>query len=872
MDSAKCNVIYVDRNARENTSLYGSTENEISAITGTSEAASELRDNLDLLVNAFGEVHITNNGAACVQKLFDLHDTSLTELKPTLILIDLPHDEESQLPAVAQIPETSRSQYEKELKSLDFANLYGIRLLERIVYEAHSRNLSKLIVPIPVVSFPLLRTPPPQQESHEQKGADLAHPPYAKYLSEAPDPSSRILTNRALLRKCLDIGAIDVMASPLHMKTLATLEVHAYRAHKEAGKDQQAFLEIRRGRKRSWVGMHDEKPFSYLREAMVSNLMSNICHAGQETEPSVASIRIEVSPERRAEIRDAVGCWHFCAHDFSDDDLVVGASLMFQHAFTVPELEQWRISTDQLTAFLVACRAAYNVFVPYHNFRHAIDVLQATFNFLVRIGTLPPFLPEHDAGTIAGEKSPLSSLLKPFEALTLLVSAIGHDVGHPGVNNGFLITLNAPLAQLYNDRSVLESFHCAAFSQILRRYWPQVFDDTKMRSLMISTILATDMGLHFDYMKKLGDLQERLQENNSIDGWNGRMLEEQTAFACSLLIKCADISNVARRHDTALQWMYILCDEFSRQASMETEIGIPSSLISPPKKDFLSLGKAQLGFMNMFAIPLFQGVADVLPAMQYTVEELEINKGKFEDDIENLPAMCEERQQRLLDGTRSPRSMSVAQPETTRNPSFGAVLQPFIELPEHHAEIKDATRSPPDQTNHVPSVSEPYREMNGLGRDVDSATDDAPTDTYSMDQDSMHMRHNGKQRRSETTEGSSSVPCSGDWQSQVTSATTSRIPMSPSTQGTSIRSHASTDHDTGLPTTTITDTNGDQSATPRAEYDHHLYEDDSNGHTLRPDRSLRKKTSRFRMNAMNFFRRKQSPGSPSSGHEPAHQT
>ena len=61
---------------------------------------------------------------------------------------------------------------------------------------------------------------------------------------------------------------------------------------------------------------------------------------------------------------------------------------------------------------------------------------------------------------------------------------------------------------------------------------------------MISTILATDMGLHFDYMKKLGDLQERLQENNSIDGWNGRMLEEQTAFACSLLIKCADISNV----------------------------------------------------------------------------------------------------------------------------------------------------------------------------------------------------------------------------------------------------------------------------------------------------------------------------------------
>jgi hypothetical protein len=65
-----------------------------------------------------------------------------------------------------------------------------------------------------------------------------------------------------------------------------------------------------------------------------------------------------------------------------------------------------------------------------------------------------------------------------------------------------------------------------------------------MRNLMISSILATDMGLHFDYMKKLGDVQERLQANNSADGWNGRQIEENKSLACSLLIKCADISNV----------------------------------------------------------------------------------------------------------------------------------------------------------------------------------------------------------------------------------------------------------------------------------------------------------------------------------------
>jgi hypothetical protein len=134
--------------------------------------------------------------------------------------------------------------------------------------------------------------------------------------------------------------------------------------------------------------------------------------------------------------------------------------------------------------------------------------------------------------------------------LTLLITAIGHDVGHPGVNNGFLVTLNAPLAQLYNDRSVLESFHCAAFSQILRRHWPAAFSDTKMRSLMISSILATDMGLHFDYMKKMADLQGQLRASSCVDGWiESTWNEQQKALACALIIKCADISNVVSKGD-----------------------------------------------------------------------------------------------------------------------------------------------------------------------------------------------------------------------------------------------------------------------------------------------------------------------------------
>ena len=199
--------------------------------------------------------------------------------------------------------------------------------------------------------------------------------------------------------------------------------------------------------------------------------------------------------------------------------------------------------TDDLTIFLLASRTAYNDFVLYHNFRHVVDVLQAMFYFLVQVGTLPPY----PAGSQPAKAptSAIATLLQPFDALTLLIAAIGHDVGHPGVNNAFLVALNAPLAQLYNDRSVLESFHCAAYSQILRRYWPVAFADISMRKLMINSILATDMGVHFKYMADLGNLQEKFSDNKrSLDGWNVKQKEEFKELTCGLLIKCADISNV----------------------------------------------------------------------------------------------------------------------------------------------------------------------------------------------------------------------------------------------------------------------------------------------------------------------------------------
>jgi 3',5'-cyclic-nucleotide phosphodiesterase len=44
-------------------------------------------------------------------------------------------------------------------------------------------------------------------------------------------------------------------------------------------------------------------------------------------------------------VAQAISVWNFSAHEFTEDELLHAASLMLQHALTMPALEQWRITT-----------------------------------------------------------------------------------------------------------------------------------------------------------------------------------------------------------------------------------------------------------------------------------------------------------------------------------------------------------------------------------------------------------------------------------------------------------------------------------------------------------------------------------------------
>ena len=51
----------------------------------------------------------------------------------------------------------------------------------------------------------------------------------------------------------------------------------------------------------------------------------------------------------------------------------------------------------------------------------------------------------------------------------MLLGALVHDLGHPGVTNTFLITTDNRLALQYNDQHVLEMYHVAEAFRVLRK-------------------------------------------------------------------------------------------------------------------------------------------------------------------------------------------------------------------------------------------------------------------------------------------------------------------------------------------------------------------------------------------------------------------
>jgi len=175
---------------------------------------------------------------------------------PIILLIDVPDNDESHIISpLASNPVVKVPGLEKN----EPFDLYGIHMLSHICSSIQQRSMSRLVVPVAVTV------------NSEAARAALEEEPSLWALSKCSPDSVRGI-------KYLDIGAVDVLTSPLSADRVHGLTVHAYRIFKDHMKEDTSSLLTKRNRKLSWIGVDEERPFAYLREAMVSGLMVGICN------------------------------------------------------------------------------------------------------------------------------------------------------------------------------------------------------------------------------------------------------------------------------------------------------------------------------------------------------------------------------------------------------------------------------------------------------------------------------------------------------------------------------------------------------------------------------------------------------------------
>lgn len=513
---------------------------------------------------------------------------------------------------------------------LVFVTSQTVDCLERLRADAKSMPVAVLIaVPAPMA-------PPvsgPSLDLLRAVSAEIQGPGYPHHvmsfalLGDSTEPHDKPPSDATLRSSCLDAGALGVLRSPLGRENCDQLlsrikEVIRPPAHL-IGASMTQFL---------------------VDSIQCTSVPENVAHRPDLTLPL----------ERRDAVEEAVAQWHFPALDLNMDELTYGALYMLERTLSSPDLEPYRISRTRLMGFLLATRRQYKheQEVYYHNWRHAVDVTQSIYCFLLDARLSPVAASDHRP---IKDLNPMERLLTPLDGLLLLTSAIGHDVGHPGVNNAFLTMCNHPIAQMYNDKSVLESYHCAAYSQMLRLHWPSLNSVPGFRSSMIANILATDMQRHFEYMTNLGDMKHRIASSgkDTLD-WPDAQRAHARELMMALLMKAADISNIARPFDVSSRWAKILMCEFARQGELEEELGIPTCLYGGPpnKEDLLAAAQSQKAFMGLFGVPLFTGMAEIMPSVYCAVQELQTNQVVWDEKIDH------EKQRQKLDDERLPLTFS----------------------------------------------------------------------------------------------------------------------------------------------------------------------------------------------------------------------
>jgi len=285
------------------------------------------------------------------------------------------------------------------------------------------------------------------------------------------------------------------------------------------------------------------------------------------------------------------------------------AALAYNVLVSQPEMEALtKLDRTRLWHFVTEVSRRYHK-RPFHNLRHAVDVLLAATSLLRMVQQSSAVLAQSDSSMV----------------MALLTAAFVHDIDHPGCMNSYLVATNHPLAVRYSGRSVLENHHSeTAFTLLARAELDFLCHVTKQEKAEFieairTTVLATDAGTT---VTKLGEFERLVQQ---------RQTPSREMLMC-MLIKAADVSNPTRPPLVYQQWIDGVMEEFLEQGDAEKQLGLPVS--TNCDRDTVNVARTQTGFVSFLVSPLFHTLHSYAPALKPVIDQLDANHSHYANQAE----------------------------------------------------------------------------------------------------------------------------------------------------------------------------------------------------------------------------------------------
>jgi hypothetical protein len=250
---------------------------------------------------------------------------------------------------------------------------------------------------------------------------------------------------------------------------------------------------------------------------------------------------------------------------------------------------------------------------PFHNFEHASHVTMSVVKLLSRIVAPSHIHIEDVAALTEKETTRLASKLHdhtygitsdPLTQFAVVFAALIHDVDHTGVPNTTLISENAPIAAVYDSKSVAEQNSVdiawgilmgSEYDALRASIYSDATSLEHFRQLVVNSVMATDIMdkeanalrcVKWEIAFKGADEEDSVSELDAIN--------RKATIVIEHLLQASDVSHTMQHWQVFIEWNEKLFHELYRTYKEGRSEKDPSKFWF----------EGELGFFDFYIIPL----------------------------------------------------------------------------------------------------------------------------------------------------------------------------------------------------------------------------------------------------------------------------